>query len=85
MTPEMKHVGSVSREGCSDRFRCRMQEKTRPRDGKRFPSDLAKSGAIKRTSDGFDYLDPEQFREYFAADRSEKEAAFAAHSQLRIP
>src|SRR5271154_7069744 len=25
--------------------------------GKRFPSDLAKSGAIKRTSDGFDYLD----------------------------
>jgi hypothetical protein len=44
-----------------------------------------KSGAIKRTSDGFDYLDPEQFREYFAADRSEKEAAFAAHSQLRIP
>jgi pimeloyl-ACP methyl ester carboxylesterase len=23
-------------------------------DGKRFPSDLAKSGAIKRTSDGFD-------------------------------
>jgi pimeloyl-ACP methyl ester carboxylesterase len=53
-------------------------------DGKRFPSDLAKSGAIKRTSDGFDYLDPAQFREYFAADRSEKEAAFAAHSQVLI-
>ena len=32
-------------------------------DGKRFPSDLAKSGALKRTSDGFDYLDPAQFRE----------------------
>jgi pimeloyl-ACP methyl ester carboxylesterase len=27
-------------------------------DGKRFPSDLAKSGAIKKTSDGFTYTDP---------------------------
>jgi pimeloyl-ACP methyl ester carboxylesterase len=53
-------------------------------DGKRFPSDLAKSGAMKRTLDGFDYLDPAQFREYFAADRSEKEAAFAARSQVLI-
>jgi pimeloyl-ACP methyl ester carboxylesterase len=53
-------------------------------DGKRFPSDLAKSGAMKRTSDGFDYLDPAQFREYFAADRSENDAAFAARSQVLI-
>src|SRR5580658_8355398 len=29
-------------------------------DGKRFPSDLAKSGAIKKTSDGFTYIDPTQ-------------------------
>ncbi len=27
-------------------------------DGKRFPSDLSKSGAIKKTADGFTYLDP---------------------------
>src|SRR5277367_4896077 len=26
-------------------------------DGKRFPSDLAKSGAIKKTPDGFTYID----------------------------
>ena len=30
-------------------------------DGKRFPSDLSKSGAIKKTADGFTYLDPAQF------------------------
>jgi pimeloyl-ACP methyl ester carboxylesterase len=30
-------------------------------DGKRFPSDLAKSGAIKKTTDGFTYIDPAQF------------------------
>src|ERR1700675_4125774 len=39
-------------------------------DGKRFPSDLSKSTAIKKTADGFTYLDPAQFREYFAADLS---------------
>jgi hypothetical protein len=27
-------------------------------DGKRFPSDLSKSTAIKKTADGFTYLDP---------------------------
>ena len=37
-------------------------------DGKRFPSDLSKSAAIKKTADGFTYLDPAQFHEYFAAD-----------------
>src|ERR1700694_2463271 len=36
--------------------------------GKRFPSDVAKSGAIKKTSDGFTYVDPAQFHELFAAD-----------------
>src|SRR5258708_40324020 len=35
-------------------------------DGNRFPSDLGKSGAIKKTPDGFTYLDPTQFHEYFA-------------------
>ena len=53
-------------------------------DGKRYPSDLAKSNAIKKTADDFDYLDPAQFREYFAADLSAEQAAFEAHSQVLI-
>jgi pimeloyl-ACP methyl ester carboxylesterase len=36
-------------------------------DGKRFPSDLGKSGAIKTTPDGFTYIDRAKFHEYFAA------------------
>src|SRR5580658_6829709 len=51
-------------------------------DGKRFPSDLAKSGAIKKTPDGFTYIDPEQFHELFAADLPADLAAFMARSQV---
>jgi pimeloyl-ACP methyl ester carboxylesterase len=51
-------------------------------DGKRFPSDLSKSTAIKKTADGFTYLDPAQFHEYFAADLSSEQAAFMARSQV---
>jgi pimeloyl-ACP methyl ester carboxylesterase len=51
-------------------------------DGKRFPSDLSKSGAIKKTADGFTYLDPAQFHEYFAADLPVEQAAFMARSQV---
>jgi pimeloyl-ACP methyl ester carboxylesterase len=51
-------------------------------DGKRFPSDLSKSSALKRTADGFTYLDPAQFHEYFAADLSVEQAAFMARSQV---
>jgi pimeloyl-ACP methyl ester carboxylesterase len=51
-------------------------------DGKRFPSDLSKSAAIKKTADGFTYLDPSQFHEYFAADVSAERAAFMARSQV---
>lgn len=51
-------------------------------DGKRFPSDLSKSTAIKKTPDGFTYLDPTQFHEYFAADLTEEQAAFMARSQV---
>ena len=51
-------------------------------DGKRFPSDLSKSTAIKTTSDGFTYLDPAQFHEYFAADLPVELAAFMARSQV---
>jgi pimeloyl-ACP methyl ester carboxylesterase len=51
-------------------------------DGKRFPSDLAKSGAIKKTPDGFTYIDPEQFHELFAADLPADQAALMARSQV---
>jgi pimeloyl-ACP methyl ester carboxylesterase len=51
-------------------------------DGKRFPSDLSKSGAIKKTADGFTCLDPAQFHDYFAADLSAEQAAFMARSQV---
>jgi pimeloyl-ACP methyl ester carboxylesterase len=50
--------------------------------GKRFPSDLSKSTAIKKTADGFTYLDPAQFHEYFAADLPIYQAAFMARSQV---
>src|SRR5258705_11118864 len=51
-------------------------------DGKRFPSDLAKSGAIKKTPDGFTYIDPTQFHELFAADLPGDRAALMARSQV---
>jgi pimeloyl-ACP methyl ester carboxylesterase len=51
-------------------------------DGKRFPSDISKSTAIKKTPDGFTYIDPAQFHEYFAADLSAEQAAFMARSQV---
>ena len=51
-------------------------------DGKRFPSDLSKSAGLKTTADGFTYLDPALFHEYFAADLSVEQAAFMARSQV---
>jgi pimeloyl-ACP methyl ester carboxylesterase len=51
-------------------------------DGKRFPSDLSKSTGIKKTPDGFTFLDPAQFHEYFAADLTVEQAAFMARSQV---
>src|SRR5277367_3080468 len=51
-------------------------------DGKRFPSDLAKSGAIKKTPDGFTHIDPARFHELFAADLPSDQAAFMARSQV---
>src|ERR1700750_165373 len=50
--------------------------------GKRFPSDLSKSGAIKKTPDGFTYLDPAKFHDLFAADLSAEQAAVMARSQV---
>jgi pimeloyl-ACP methyl ester carboxylesterase len=53
-------------------------------DGKRFPSDISKSTAVRRTADGFDYLDPTQYREFFAADLPAEQAGFGASSQVLI-
>jgi len=51
--------------------------------GKRMPSATQKqAGAVKKTADGFTYLDPEQFHQYFAADLSAEQAAFMARSQV---
>lgn len=51
-------------------------------DGKRFPSDLAKSSAIKKTPDGFTFIDPAEFHALFAADVPVEQAAFMARSQV---
>jgi pimeloyl-ACP methyl ester carboxylesterase len=50
--------------------------------GKRYPSDLSKSDVMKKTADGFTYLDPARFHEYFAADVPADQAAFMARSQV---
>jgi pimeloyl-ACP methyl ester carboxylesterase len=51
-------------------------------DGKRYPSDVSKSGAIETTPDGFNYLKPSAFSAYFAADLPISQAEFEAHSQI---
>jgi len=51
-------------------------------DGKRFPSDVSKSTEIKKTADGFTYLDPAQFHELFAADLPAQQADLMARSQV---
>jgi pimeloyl-ACP methyl ester carboxylesterase len=51
-------------------------------DGRRFPSDLAKSVYIKASADHFNYLDPSAFPSYFAADLPKSQSQFEAHSQI---
>lgn len=51
-------------------------------DGKRYPSDLAKSTFVKKTPDNFNYLDPSAFPSYFAADLPLSVAQFEAISQI---
>lgn len=51
--------------------------------GQKTPSVLGKTaGAIKKTPDGFTYLDPEEFPKLFAPDLPRKEAEFTAKSQV---
>jgi pimeloyl-ACP methyl ester carboxylesterase len=51
-------------------------------DGKRYPSDVSKANVIKTTPDGFNYLDPAAFPEFFAADLPREQAVFEAHAQI---
>jgi pimeloyl-ACP methyl ester carboxylesterase len=51
-------------------------------DGRKFPSDLAKSTYVKSTPDKFNFLDPSAFPSYFAADLPKAQAVFEAHSQI---
>jgi hypothetical protein len=45
---------------------------------RRFPNDLGKSIAIKTEADGFTYLDPAQFQDYFVAGLPIELGAFIA-------
>jgi pimeloyl-ACP methyl ester carboxylesterase len=51
-------------------------------NGKRFPSDLARSPHVKKTPDNFNYIDPAEFPAYFAADLPKEQAEFEARSQM---
>jgi pimeloyl-ACP methyl ester carboxylesterase len=51
-------------------------------DGKRYPSEVSKSGAIQTTPDSFNYLNPAKFPEYFAADLPIRQAEYEAYSQI---
>jgi pimeloyl-ACP methyl ester carboxylesterase len=51
--------------------------------GKKTPSVLAKKeGAIKKTADGFTYLNPADFPELFAPDLPREQAVFESRSQV---
>ena len=51
--------------------------------GAKTPSVLAKTdGAVKKTPDGFTYLDPAEFPKLFAPDLPREQAEFTARSQL---
>jgi pimeloyl-ACP methyl ester carboxylesterase len=51
-------------------------------DGKLLPSDLARSTFIRKTPDGFNFLDPSAFPSWFAADLPPAIAEFEARSQV---
>jgi pimeloyl-ACP methyl ester carboxylesterase len=51
--------------------------------GKRLPSILAgQKGAIEKTSDGFTFLNPDEFPDLFAPDLPHKQADFESRSQV---
>lgn len=51
--------------------------------GKKTPSKLGETaGAVKKTADGFTYLDPSEFPKLFAPDLPLERAEFVSHSQV---
>jgi pimeloyl-ACP methyl ester carboxylesterase len=52
-------------------------------DGLLYPSVVSAANVIRKTPDGFTYLDPAQFPKYFAADLPREQADFEAHSQIQ--
>ncbi|QND54808.1 alpha/beta hydrolase (plasmid) [Phyllobacterium sp. 628] len=52
---------------------------TEAANGKRIPPAYT---SLKKTADGFAYIDPDHFHQDFAADLPAKEAAFEAHGQM---
>jgi pimeloyl-ACP methyl ester carboxylesterase len=57
------------------------QGETEVANGKRFPSATSQTTDIKKTADGFLYLDPAHYPADFAADLPLKQAQFEADSQ----
>ena len=67
---------------CTLRPTCQMLERMKPTTASASRATSASLAAIKKTADGFTYLDPAQFHEYFAADLPAEQAAFMARSQV---
>jgi pimeloyl-ACP methyl ester carboxylesterase len=57
------------------------QGETEVANGKRYPSLTSQTSDIKKTADGFLYLDPSKYAADFAADLSPAQAAFEANAQ----
>jgi len=57
------------------------QGETEVANGKRYPSETSKTTDIKKTADGFLYLDPAKYPADFAADLPPAQARFEANAQ----
>ncbi|MDR6936973.1 MULTISPECIES: alpha/beta hydrolase [unclassified Luteibacter] len=57
------------------------QGETEVSNGKRYPSETSKTPDIRKTADGFLYLDPAKYPADFAADLSPQQARFEANAQ----
>lgn len=57
------------------------QGETEVANGKRFPSATSQTTDIKKTADGFLYLDPSKYATDFAADLPPQQAQFEANAQ----
>ena len=57
------------------------QGETEVANGKRYPSLTSQTSDIKKTADGFLYLDPSKYAADFAADLPPAQAAFEANAQ----